>query len=266
MMLFLINKTETHRILTVLGLKFKIRRKSLLKSLYDDFNAKSHSLNLYNEELLLAQIFNNLIQSTDWIEDKKFIPVKGAANYSLLYILYVILENIAPERILEFGMGQTSKLTAQYAANKNQQASLQIIDHDKDWLDYFSAQLPSAKNIKLVHKPLKKFTLNGVESDKYEDLNDVTGDNKYNLIIIDGPWGFDRVYPRTNILDLIPQNLDKDFVIILDDAERVGEQNTAALIFKKLEENNIVYHTFYKTALKTQCVITSESLKFLSFY
>lgn len=223
-------------------------------------------LHKQNEEILLSQIFNNLVQSTHWVEDKKFIPVKGAANYSFLYILYIILENITPTKILEFGLGQTSILTSQYVANKNMESYLQIIDHDKDWINWFSPKLTIRQNINIIHKPLQKFLLNGVESDKYEDLTDITADNKYNLIVIDGPFGFDRVYPRTNVLDLIPNNLAENFVIILDDAERLGEQNTANLIFKKFKENNIAYHTFYKTALKSQCIIVSDSYKFLSFY
>ena len=89
---------------------------------------------------------------------------------------------------------------------------------------------------------------------------------KYDLIIIDGPYGFNRTYPRTNILELIPQNLSQDFIIILDDAERQGEKNTAQLIFEKLEANNIKYFKFYQHATKSQLIITSEKYKFVSFY
>ena len=83
------------------------------------------------------------------------------------------------------------------------------------------------------------------------------------MIVIDGPFGFDRIYPRTNILDLIPNNLAKNFVIILDDAERDGERNTAKLIFEKLEANNIKYLKSYKTGIKTQLLITSTDYNFI---
>ena len=77
------------------------------------------------------------------------------------------------------------------------------------------------------------------------------------LIIIDGPIAGKKLYPRTNIIDLIPNNLAEDFIIILDDAERDGEKRTADLIFDKLVENEIDYVKSYKIATKTQLIITS---------
>ena len=83
------------------------------------------------------------------------------------------------------------------------------------------------------------------------------------MIIIDGPIGFKKNYPRTNIIDLLPQNLAEDFVIVLDDAERIGEKNTAKLIFEKLDACNIKYKKSYKAGLKTQLLITSENYNFI---
>ena len=128
------------------------------------------------------------------------------------------------------------------------------------------AELPVSENINIIKRDLETFTLNNTKNDKYHNLQEVTKDTKYDLIIIDGPFGFNRTYPRTNILDLIPQNLAQDFVIILDDAERDGEQNTAKLIFEKLDENNIKYSKFYQHASKSQLIITSDKYKFISFY
>lgn len=219
------------------------------------------------KELLHSQIFNNLISNLEWIHKKDFIPTEGAATYSFLYILLLILEQVSPKNILEFGMGQTSKLTTDYATYKNNTANLCIIDHDKCWIEYFSKQLSEHNdNVSIILKDLCKFELNGVMSDKYENLSDITDNKKYDLIIIDGPYGYDRKYPRTNIIDLIPQNLSEDFIIILDDAERSGEKNTAQLIFNKLKENGIKYYTKYRVATKTQLVITSESYRYINFY
>jgi glycosyltransferase involved in cell wall biosynthesis len=89
--------------------------------------------------------------------------------------------------------------------------------------------------------------------------------NYYNRVI-NAKVDFDRLYPRTNILDLIPQNLAENFVIILDDAERKGEKNTANLIFEKLNENNIKYKKSLKEGLKSQLIISSLNYEFIHWY
>ena len=279
--IFSIKNQDIHKIITICGLRIKIKNKKLIekqkadeiKNILQNINNNYESLkkNLgaiinSNKEILTAQIFNNLILQKEWIKNKEFIPTKGAATYSFLYILLLILEKIQPKNILELGLGQTTILTTQYAKYKNPDAILSVIDHDEAWINAMSEQLPTAENIKIIKRDLEQFSLNNTQNDKYYNLQEITSDKKFDFIIIDGPYGFDRLYPRTNILDLIPNNLAEDFVIILDDAERVGEQNTAKLIFEKLDENNIQYYKFYQRATKSQLVITSEKYKFISFY
>ena len=304
--IFSVKNKGIHKIITILGVKIKLKNKKLIEKQKTDeiknilqgikrgscknYESLNHSYNKLNnnyqnlnnncetikqnigaiinsnKEILTAQIFNNLILQKEWIKNKEFIPTKGAATYSFLYILLLILEKIQPKNILEFGLGQTTVLTTQYAKYKNPDAILSVIDHDEAWINAMSEQIPTAENIKIIKRDLEQFSLNNTQNDKYYNLQEITSDKKFDFIIIDGPYGFDRLYPRTNILDLIPNNLAEDFVIILDDAERVGEQNTAKLIFEKLDENNIQYYKFYQRATKSQLVITSEKYKFISFY
>ena len=171
-----------------------------------------------------------------------------------------------PKNILELGMGQTTKLTSQYAQNKNKEALVQIIEHDEEWIKYFSSQFENSENVKTYKKDLETFTIYNSQNDRYSDLQDVIINNKYNLIIVDGPIGANKQYPRTNVVDLIPNNLAEDFIIILDDVNREGEKNTADLIFTTLEKNNIKYYTGYRNATKQQLIITSESCKFATIY
>ena len=48
------------------------------------------------------------------------------------------------------GMGQTSKLTSQYVAYKNQNATLDIIENDADWIDIYQSQLPLNEGSKYI--------------------------------------------------------------------------------------------------------------------
>ena len=228
--IFSIKNRDIHKVITICGVKLKLKNKKLIKEiqLHDFIDSKfkaleSHleEIKLQNEELRRGLIFNNLLSHKDWIKDKDIIPAKGFANYSLLYILLVILDKIQPENILEFGFGQTTKLTTQY---------------EKFFKKTDSSNTSNGQNI--VNK-------------------------KYDLIIIGSSSGSDKIQ-TININDLIPQNLAGDFIIILDDMQSELEQNTAQLIFEKLDENNIKYSKFCCGNAKSQLVITSDKYKFLT--
>lgn len=219
-----------------------------------------------NTELIHAEIFNNLILNSNWVIKKDFIPIEGAANYSFLFLLYVVLEYLCPDKILEFGLGQTSKLTTQYIVNKKPKAFLNIIEHDTGWYNYFSSQICSNKNIKIDLLPLVKFEQDSSINDKYGNLEKIIEKTRYNLFIIDGPIGSKKKYPRTNILDLIPANLADDFIIIFDDVDREGEMNTVTSLLEKLDKNELKYSYKFKKSTKHQLVIASEAYRFATFY
>lgn len=230
------------------------------------FVTKYSNAELQNLELIEAQIFNNLINNSHWCLKRDFIPLKAAASYSLLNILFIILENFKPQNILELGLGQTTKLTSQYVQNKNQNANVQIIEHDKEWIEYFSSQIEKSSNVQLIKKDLCEIEINGTFNEKYENLLDTTKDKKYDLIIIDGPISKDFKYPRSNIVELIPQNLAEDFIIILDDTNRDGEKNTARLIRKAFKDAGIKYYETTRFGIKGQFIFASESRKFVTIY
>lgn len=90
------------------------------------------------------------------------------------------------------------------------------------------------------------------------------GSQKYSVISIDGPigWG-SREYSRRDILELLPDILEDNFVIVMDDAERIGEKRTIDDIQTVLKSHGIVSCVGEYVGLKTDCVIASESNKFM---
>ena len=217
-------------------------------------------------ECIYSNVLSNCTKNTEWLKQSNFTLTGGAANYSFIFILFKILDTLRINNILEFGLGQSSKVTTQYAKYKNPDSTLSIVEHNQEWIDYFKKELILSEKTQIYQKNLINFDLNGVESEKYEPLDNIIGNKKFDLIIIDGPIGQDKTYPRTNILDIIPEHLAESFVIILDDAERTGEKNTANLILKKLDDNNINYCKSYKVGAKTQLLITSKDYEFINWY
>ncbi len=211
-------------------------------------------------EVLYANYFHDCIKNSNWLLNQTFRPSKGAANYSFLFLLFNVLENSNVKNILELGLGQSSKVTTQYVKNKCPEAKLTIIDNNKNWIDTFAPTLDKSSNIKIELRDIEKLP---DKSLRYKAENFVQKNEKFDLVIIDGPLGMSQKTPRSNILDLIPDNLSDNFIIILDDYERAGEKHTAKLIFKKLKALNINFNTSVTSGMKRQLLITSGECGYL---
>lgn len=218
------------------------------------------------KELNFANLLHDTIINSSWLKDKSFSLHGWAANYSFIYMLYRILDNVKPQNILEMGMGQTSRLTSQYIAYCNPEATLDIIENDAGWISTYQPQLAQNDNIKVHHRDLEFFTYDKIECRKYKDLNEVVGNTKYDLIIVDGPFGANQTLPRSNVLDLIKNhNLAEDFIIIFDDTERKGEQNTSAQAVHLLQEQGIKCFVFQRNGIKAQTYLTSITKSFIQY-
>lgn len=227
--------------------------------------------NLYNREILYSNIFRDTIEGSKWLKSKNFSLYGGAANYSFMYVLYRILDEVQPKNILELGLGQTTKLTSQYV-NYMEGSKVTVIEGDQDWIDVFSENLDLTENIKIVKKDVETFRYNKTDNLRYKDFTKGFSDEKFDFIIIDGPQGFfpdtfePLDYSRSNIWELIPNNLAEDFIIIIDDYERKGEQNTIKKVHDLLDDENIEYFTLTTLAINQQHIIVSKNYKFVTWY
>ncbi|OUO56595.1 glycosyltransferase [Candidatus Avelusimicrobium gallicola] len=222
------------------------------------------SLRQYHE-LNFADLLHDSTRHSLWLKDKNFSLYGWAANYSFIYTLFRILDKVSPRYILEMGLGQTTRLTSQYVAYKNPAATLDVCEHNQNWIDLYTPELPHSEHIHVHHLELEYFDFEGKPNDKYKDIAKVTGNTKYNLIIVDGPVGGGKNFPRSNIVDLVPQNLAEDFIIIFDDAERAGEQKTIEQTKARLAENGIVFATQQRNGAKSQFLIFSQSMEFVQY-
>ena len=222
----------------------------------------------YNElkELNYAHLLHDGMKGTFWLNKQTFDLHNWAANYSFIYLLFRILDKIEPRNILEFGLGQTTKLTTQYIAYKNSKANLNVCEHSLDWIKIYQPELSKHRNIRINHLDLEYFEYRRKKNDKYAGLLELVGDQKFDLIIVDGPVGGGKNLPRSNVVDLIGHgNLAEDFVIIFDDAEREGEKNTIKKAQVALRKKSIAFQTFERFGIKRQAYIVSESRSFAAF-
>lgn len=213
-------------------------------------------------ENLYATIFHDTIKNSQWLN----IPLSlssGAIGYPFAYILYRVLDEIKPKKILETGMGQSTKIITEFVKyHKN--IEHHVVEHDKEWVKFFkmNTNMSEIQHIHLLDNYKKKYK--GTELNAYKNFKEEFKGEKFNLISIDGPVGYSQEYSRMDILDILPDCLEKEFVILLDDCDRIGEQRTIELLEEKLRKNNITFHSGYQYWGTTSVyVCVSKDLEFL---
>jgi len=225
-------------------------------------NDKLVEVNKKLDEIYWANIFNNSISGSKWLTYQSFNPGRWAAGYQMLYIIFRIYDTIKPKNILEFGLGESSKLLYQYHIS-NQDASYKIIEQDHNWLNFFSKSTFDVSS-HTVLLDIEKRIIHGQEVNMYKGLISKLEKEKFDFVIVDGPWGSNN-YSRYQIVELLENNLiSEQFVILIDDFERIGEQETVVKLKELLNQKGIKYFEGVYSGIKQTYLICSENFKFVT--
>ena len=244
-----------------MGLRDKIREFYLDKS---GIRAILESQNLQNrmaQESLAAITFSNAIQNSEWLKYKSFYPGRWAVEYTFLLTLFRIFEHHRFTNLLEFGLGQTSRMVHQYAAFYNVPAI--TVEHDDEWIEFTRKDTHNAYPINVKVLPLEMVDYNGYKTRTYQGVKTAFENQKFDFILVDGPFGSEH-YSRSQIIHLTENNLAETFCIIIDDCNRIGELETVAEVEKILKKNGIKYAINKYYGSSDYVVICSEDLKFLT--
>jgi len=216
-----------------------------------------------NNELLKSIIYNNSIDSCEWLKYRNFSPGWFAVDYTFLYTLFRVLEGMKPESILEFGLGESSKLIHQYA-NFHSEVFAVTGEHDAKWAEFFLDNMAIKYNINIKILELEDIVYKGENTLSYKNVEQEFKNNMFDLIIVDGPFGRGRKYARTQILYLAKNNLKEKFCIIVDDYNREGEKNTVKDLMALLSADGrkFIHSVYYGS--KQHILICSENLKYLA--
>ena len=154
-------------------------------------------------------------------------------------------------------------MIAQYAA-ADAHVSHKVVEHDSDWEAFFRRDFIVSPQTKIIQLSLTKIRYQGENLYAYQNFKKTLAKDKFDFISIDGPFGFlSKEYARMDILELLPNCLEKSFVIMIDDYDRTGEQNTIALIKQILDKASIPYAFGKYEGEKHLAILTSRDLKFL---
>lgn len=211
-------------------------------------------------EILKGMTFNSTIADSPWLKYKSFSPGLWAADYSLLYTLYRALGSMKPKSVLEFGLGQSSKMVHQYA--RHFQAEAVTVEHDSEWVRFFNEGREGDYDINVMLLDLETVEYKGYETTSYKGLDKALEDRKFDFVIVDGPFGSDH-YSRSEILDITRGHLAPTFCIIMDDTDRDGERETADEVIRLLKEQGTDVCTTTCASSKKHTIIASADMKFL---
>jgi len=230
----------------------------------DKINVTAERTDRTANEVLWAEIFNSTSShERDWFNDKTLSPGRWAAGYQFLYVLYRVLNEIKPSNILELGLGQSTRMITQYVKNQPDVVH-QVVEHDEEWIRHFALSLSLGEQTRVVTLPMETESFMDDSVPIYSGFVDVFAGKKFDLISVDGPYGFlSKVYARIDVLKLLPGCLTDSFVIMVDDYNRQNAKNTVELMKQKLDEHGISYKTGLYHGIKSLCVIASENLGFV---
>lgn len=214
-------------------------------------------------EIIWANVFHDSIRGIDYLEKLPLNIGKWAGNYAFFYVLHRVLSDYQPKRIIEFGLGESSKFISNYLANKLLSSEHTIVEHDELWKSKFEKSFQLNNRTSLNILPLVQKNINGFMVNSYEDL-DKKINSKFDLYVVDGPFGSER-FSRYDIISLL-KSLEEgdDFVIIFDDCDRLGEKDTLNDVYELLKEKNVPYLTGEYKSNKTVTLITTPAYKFLT--
>jgi len=212
-------------------------------------------------ETLAAITFTNAIQDCEWLKCKSFFPGRWAVEYTFLLNLYRILNHHEFKNLLEFGLGQTSRMVHQYAAFYNVSAT--TVEHDKDWINFTLKDTKRAYPINTKILPLEMIDYKGFSTRTYQGVKESFANQKFDFILVDGPFGSEH-YSRSQIIHLAENNLAETFCIIIDDCNRIGEQETIEEIRNSLSSKGIKFALNTYIGKSSHAIICSENLNFLT--
>lgn len=244
-----------------MGLREKIRNffldKSAQKALLEEINHQK----LMTAEALAATTFVNAIQNAEWLKYKSFYPGHWAVEYSFLLTLFRIFEHHKFSNLLEIGLGQTSRMVHQYADYYKVPAT--TIEHDTDWVAFTQKDIHNAYPINVKILPLEMIDYKGFSTRTYQGIKTSFENQKFDFILVDGPFGSEH-YSRSQIIHLAKNNLAETFCIIIDDCNRIGEQETISEVESVLKMNSVKYAINKYQGLSDYVVICSHDLRFLA--
>ncbi len=218
------------------------------------------------QEQIWAQKFNDSIRGLKEVSEVSYFIGNWAGNYTFFYLLSRLLQEFKFERILELGLGESSKFISTFLKSQDTSEHFchDVYEQNQTFAEHFKTKcsLSQNTNIKVIDL-IEKDILGNLNM--VFDLNNVQIKN-YDFYLIDGPIGSPR-YSRFDVMKLVENKLPGDeFVILFDDVHREGEMDTLKYLMGWFNENNIVADYNIYSGEKSVAVLATPKYKWALSY
>ena len=126
---------------------------------------------------------------------------------------------------------------------------------------WHAAVAPKLKACDYRLQPLTTKQLGSVTFEGYSVMETAS----FDLLLVDGPGGVDH-YSRFSAIELLERNGADEFILIFDDANRPGEQQTIAFVQELLRGRGLDYKLSALAGRTTQAVFTTPRYRAVSYY
>lgn len=216
------------------------------------------------EEAVWAAIFKDTTKQSIWLRNKVFSAGRWAIGYQALYAMYRVLNEARPKRILELGLGQSTRMIAQYAAAFDDVEHI-VVEQDAQWIEFFKNDFSLSERTEILQLDYELSPYRDAEAVRtFRGFREALAGKRFDFIFIDAPLGGDmKQFARIDVLQCLPDCLADSFVMMLDDCERSGEQHTIAEMENVLRENSIEFKRGKYEGAKDIFLWASSDRKFL---
>lgn len=215
------------------------------------------------DDLMWAKVWENTREGLLWLNMPMSIsPGRWAVGYNYIYVLTRILEEMRPQKVLDFGLGISSSIFSAYFSYYEETEKHIIVEQDKEWINFYQNRHSLSKKSMVFQRDIVTKKISEREYYAYNDISEIVSGEKFDVISIDAPWGSNR-NSRRDIVEYLPDILNEHFVIIIDDTNRIGEKDTIKEIEDILKKSEIGFKKATYSGISNCTVIVSEKDAFL---
>lgn len=219
----------------------------------------------YAKELNWANVYHDSIRGKDWLEKLPLNVGRWGCNYAFFYVLNRILTDYAPKNILEMGLGESSKFVSSFLDKELLETKHLVIEQDEKFKSSFinNNKIHSKTVIQIC--PIKIGENKGYQTITYQNFDKIVNE-KFDLYMVDGPTG-SRNYSRFDLVK-IAESLgpEDEFIIIVDDYQRIGERETVKCMTDIFKKNGIQFYELGFSGVKEILVVVTEKYKGVSTF
>lgn len=193
-----------------------------------------------NEELFAFQMVAPYL-------GEKYFPLTGYVLSPLL--VQKILNEISLNKckqILEFGSGFSSIVVCNFILKHNLDVHFTTVDNDAAYLEYVKSHIsnPNDSRFKFLAAPIEEKAI-FMEANQWYSIpalsSALVASIKYDLILVDGPYGKLQKNIRFGFMDTFQNNYDENTIFYIDDTNRMDEQNIVKQLKTKFNMDSWEY-------------------------